>query len=107
MSDTPKHYWPLGQLILARAREFYREPEAIFWVYGFPLILAVCLGMAFSQGETDPPQVDVQGQVGDQRAQVLVTALREANLKVSLQAPAPSVARFKSGKTSLVVVPQP
>ena len=28
---------PLVQLTLARMREFYREPEAIFWVFGFPL----------------------------------------------------------------------
>jgi len=31
---------PLWQLTLARFREFYREPAALFWVYGFPLILA-------------------------------------------------------------------
>ena len=29
---------PLAQLILCRLREFYREPEAIFWVYGFPIL---------------------------------------------------------------------
>ena len=29
---------PLGQMILARLREFYREPEAVFWVYCFPLL---------------------------------------------------------------------
>ena len=31
----------------ARLREFYREPAAVFWVFGFPLILAVALGLAF------------------------------------------------------------
>ena len=50
---------PLGQMVLARLREFYREPEAIFWVYCFPLLLAVVLGLAFAgraltTGE-DPP----------------------------------------------------
>src|SRR3989442_2159961 len=38
---------PLGQLTLARMREFYREPEAIFWVFGFPIVLAFALGIAF------------------------------------------------------------
>src|SRR6266487_942461 len=38
---------PLVQLTLARMREFYREPEAIFWVFGFPLVLAFALGIAF------------------------------------------------------------
>ena len=51
---------PLLQLFLARLREFYREPIAIFWVYGFPLILAVGLGIAFSSREPEPPAVDVQ-----------------------------------------------
>ena len=35
------------QLALARMREFYREPEAVFWVFGFPLVLAFALGLAF------------------------------------------------------------
>ena len=38
---------PLGQLTLARFREFYREPEALFWVFGFPVVLAAALGLAF------------------------------------------------------------
>jgi ABC-2 type transport system permease protein len=31
---------PLAQLTLVRFREFIREPEALFWVFGFPIILA-------------------------------------------------------------------
>ena len=27
------------QLIGMRIRQFFREPEAIFWTYGFPLIM--------------------------------------------------------------------
>ena len=30
----------IGQLTLARFREFYREPEAVFWVFIFPILLA-------------------------------------------------------------------
>ena len=37
-------YRPLPQLILSRVREFYREPEALFWVYGFPILMIVVLG---------------------------------------------------------------
>ena len=32
-------------------REFIRTPEAIFWTYGFPLLMAVCLGLAFRSSE--------------------------------------------------------
>jgi len=37
----------LYQLTLAWVRGFYREPEAIFWVFGFPIVLAFALGIAF------------------------------------------------------------
>src|SRR5215472_1241663 len=40
-------YNPLVQLTLARIREFVREPEALFWVFVFPVLLAFALGIAF------------------------------------------------------------
>src|SRR5437870_2342775 len=50
---------PLVQLTLARMREFYREPEAIFWVFGFPIVLAFALGIAFrKRGRVDPVRVE-------------------------------------------------
>src|SRR5271154_3031941 len=44
----------LVQLTLVRFREFLREPEALFWVFGFPIILAAGLGVAF---RNRPPEV--------------------------------------------------
>src|ERR1700674_3528425 len=38
---------PLVQLTLVRFREFIREPEALFWVFVFPILLAAGLGIAF------------------------------------------------------------
>jgi ABC-2 type transport system permease protein len=35
------------ELTLARIRELIREPEAVFWVFVFPIILAAILGLAF------------------------------------------------------------
>ncbi len=42
-----KHLPPLIELTLARLREFLREPEALFWVFAFPVLLALALGLAF------------------------------------------------------------
>jgi ABC-2 type transport system permease protein len=36
-----------AELTLARVRELIREPEAVFWVFVFPIILAAILGLAF------------------------------------------------------------
>src|SRR3954447_21095035 len=42
-----KKFHPLWELTLARVREFLREPEVIFWVFVFPLLLVFALGIAF------------------------------------------------------------
>ena len=52
---------PLFQLTLVRFREFLREPEALFWVFGFPLLLAAGLGLAF---RNTPAEVLTVGVVG-------------------------------------------
>jgi ABC-2 type transport system permease protein len=52
---------PLVQLTLVRLREFLREPEAMFWVFGFPLLLAAGLGLAF---RNTPVEVLTVGGVG-------------------------------------------
>src|SRR3984893_7414660 len=44
---------PLAQLTLVRFREFLREPEALFWVFVFPLLLAAGLGVAFRNRPAD------------------------------------------------------
>ena len=35
------------ELWLVRVRTFLREPGVLFWVFGFPVLLAVALGIAF------------------------------------------------------------
>src|SRR4029079_18693550 len=43
----------LAQLTLVRFREFLREPEAVFWTFAFPIILAIGLGVAFRNKPAD------------------------------------------------------
>ena len=57
MSDSKS---PIGQLTISRIREFYREPATLFWVYGFPIVLAVGLGIAFREQPAERIVVDVQ-----------------------------------------------
>jgi ABC-type multidrug transport system permease subunit len=47
----------LFQLTLIRFRLFLREPEAIFWVFAFPILLAMGLGIAFRNRPADVLQV--------------------------------------------------
>jgi ABC-2 type transport system permease protein len=50
---------PLAALTQARVREFVREPEALFWVFAFPILMAVVLGFAFRDRPPDPVPVGV------------------------------------------------
>jgi ABC-type multidrug transport system permease subunit len=47
----------LYQLTLVRFRLFIREPEAIFWIFVFPILLAGGLGIAFRNRPADVFQV--------------------------------------------------
>jgi ABC-2 type transport system permease protein len=58
----------LFQLTALRFRLFLREPEAIFWTFVFPIILAVGLGIAFRNRPADVLQV---GATTEQLAQAL------------------------------------
>ncbi|MBM4070406.1 MAG: ABC transporter permease [Planctomycetes bacterium] len=93
------------ELVLARFREFYREPEALFWVYGFPLILAISLSYAFSGRKEEPPSMDVQGSSSDSRVQAIAKALKADGIPVEIHDEENCRRRLKSGKTPLVLVP--
>jgi ABC-2 type transport system permease protein len=62
-------------LTLARFLTFVREPEALFWTFGFPIIMAVGLGIAFGSPRLDPARVAIEaGSVGEAHAPVLAAA---------------------------------
>jgi ABC-2 type transport system permease protein len=50
----------LHALTLARLRAFWREPEALFWTFGFPIMLAIGLGLAFGTPRLEPARVVVE-----------------------------------------------
>ncbi len=101
----PIRRWsPLRQLVLARLREFYREPEAVFWVYGFPIIMVIALGIAFRNKPVERVTVDVQaGELGQTVAQELSV---HEKLAVKVCEPDHCRLRLRTGKTDLVVVPR-
>src|SRR4051794_5580128 len=57
-------YHPLRGLYIARLREFYRQPARLFWVYGFPTVLALGLGLAFQSRVPESVQVDLVDNMG-------------------------------------------
>src|SRR4051812_41893650 len=60
------NFHPLVELTLARIHEFMREPEVIFWVFAFPILLVCALGIAFRN--TGPEKIPVAVERPDARA---------------------------------------
>ena len=50
--------WPeIRELTRHRILTFLRQPEAVFWVFAFPMVLAAVLGFAFQGGEQAPSRI--------------------------------------------------
>jgi ABC-2 type transport system permease protein len=101
--SKPSHkYSPLGQLVLARLREFFRQPEVVFWVYGFPLLMVLALGIAFRNRPVEQIRVDVQeGSYAGGVADALVAVPK---FKVQRSDADLCRLRLRTGKTDLVVI---
>jgi ABC-type multidrug transport system permease subunit len=95
-------FHPLLELTLARVREFVRQPEALFWVFGFPVLLAFALGIAFrNQG---PQKLRVAVESGPPEAQAAANALaRDDGLELLLLSPADAALALRTGKVALVI----
>jgi len=51
---------PLRELVLLRINGFLREPEALFWTFVFPIMMAVGLGLAFRESPAERARVGVE-----------------------------------------------
>jgi ABC transporter DrrB family efflux protein len=115
----PNYPPPLLGLYYSRLREFYRQPARIFWVYGFPSLLALGLGLAFSNRKAEPTFADV---VDRPAADGVIQAFETYNKSISpasksdpaTRAPvvfhrepeAEALHRLRIGKTPLVIFPE-
>ena len=94
-------YW---HLLGARMKELWREPEVIFWVFVFPLLLALGLGIAFRNKPADITPVAI---VANSRAQEILDLLQRSPEKSQIHADVVDAAtafdRFRLGTYALVI----
>jgi ABC-type multidrug transport system permease subunit len=96
---------PLVELTLARLREFLREPEAVFWVFVFPVLLAFALGIAFRNTAPDRSRVAIERLGTDDRAAVEVFERLSGSAYVSaaLLSAEEAAQALRTGKVDVVV----
>jgi ABC-type multidrug transport system permease subunit len=91
----------LAQLTLVRFREFLREPEAVFWTFAFPVILAFGLGIAFRNKPADVIAIGVVR--GTPSGDSLVARLAKApGLRVESLDPEEAARALRTGDVALV-----
>jgi len=102
-NDPPTgRFAPLWQLTAARIKEFYRIPEAVFWVYGFPILMTIALGIAFRSRPVEKVTVDVQA--GEGSKELLATLRADPRFDVDVFAMDDARLRLKRARTELIIV---
>jgi ABC-2 type transport system permease protein len=92
---------PLVQLTLVRFREFLREPEALFWVFVFPILLAAGLGVAFRNRPADVLKIATV-------TPELTMSLRQEKLLDVQELPSRAAEEaLRTGKVALLAEPGP
>ena len=103
MSDRSVRLTPLFELTRVKVLEFVREPEAVFWVLVFPILMAFALGIAFRSRGDEPVPI---GVAEGANARPLVAALgRDPGITVRLLTADRIDRALRDGEVQLVVVP--
>jgi ABC-2 type transport system permease protein len=93
-------------LLGARMLELKREPEVVFWVFVFPLLLALGLGIAFRNKPADAvPLAIVQSPGSEEAAALLAHSPQHASFKIKLENIDDARKGLRLGKYDLVLEP--
>ncbi|MFI5107556.1 MAG: ABC transporter permease [Terriglobales bacterium] len=94
-------------LLTARMKELQREREVVFWVFVFPLLLAVGLGIAFRDKPAGATNIAIVAGPGAQRTiDWLQASPQHASIHADVLSQPEAFNRFRLGKYALVVIPQ-
>jgi ABC-2 type transport system permease protein len=96
-------YHPFNELLKARMREFMREPETIFWVYAFPVLLVIGLGIAFRNRPVERVFVDIEQHAAAESTAKILEKYPE--YVVAIRSNSECMDRLRLGKSALVVIP--
>ncbi len=93
-------------LLSARLKELRREPEVVFWIFIFPLLLAAGLGIAFRNKPADVSRVAIESSDGATRAfDLLKNSAQSAAVHGEILPKDQAENGFRFGKYDLVIIP--
>jgi ABC-2 type transport system permease protein len=91
-------------LVIVRMKELKREPEVVFWVFGFPLLLALGLGIAFRNKPADVTFIAVvQGSGAQDALSLIERSPQRSSIRADVLDKPSALKGFRLGKYDLVV----
>jgi ABC-2 type transport system permease protein len=106
MNPAPRNsrWSAFTHLVIVRMKELKREPEVVFWVYGFPLLLALGLGIAFRNKPADVTFIAIVEGSGAQDVSALIArSPQKALVHADVLDKASALQGFRLGKYDVVV----
>jgi len=93
-------------LVVVRMKELKREPEVVFWVFGFPLLLALGLGIAFRNKPANVTSIAVVDGPGSRYVlSLLERSPQKSSIRAEVLDKSAALKGFRLGKYDLVVEP--
>ena len=102
-SDLTPVRHPMVALTIARLRLMLREPELVFWVFVFPILMALALGIAFQARGDEPMPVAVRGN--DDAPELVARLAKSPEIDAFVVTQAEELTVLRDGEAHLIVVP--
>lgn len=94
---------PLVELTKVRIVEFVRQPEAVFWVYVFPILMTLVLGLAFRSKSVETYSVLIEEGPRAQKISQILEKSESPKFKLKVLPEDDCQSKLRVGKTSLVI----
>jgi ABC-2 type transport system permease protein len=105
--SPPNGRWSgFTHLLMARMKELKREPEVVFWVFVFPILLALGLGIAFRNKPADVTSIAIVRGSGTQDALAMIQhSPGSSSIRAQVLDQAAALQGLRLGKFDMVVMP--
>lgn len=91
------------ELTLVRLRLFFREPSALFWTFGFPVVLSFALGIAFRSRPPDAVRIAIEAGPSAERTLAELAPEQGREVRASIVSAPEAHRQLRAGKVVLVV----
>jgi ABC-2 type transport system permease protein len=92
---------PLIELTIARLKETFREPEVLFWIFIFPILLAGALGIAFREKPADKVKIAIEQSVSAEKISKVLSARK--GLEPVVLGNKEASEQLRKGKVDLII----